>query len=247
MNFIQKRTVENFKRQNYVIGLQTFRMKDKNKKYHVQLVSPVSQDLRVHYIKTLPPSACNLIYFDEDDPNKNCQLCDMPHPKYKTQPAWLVRMYIGYCFELLGTKDVTKKGSEYEVNPLCIIVVPGNGKGRNFKPFNDAIEEGELLESIWNFEDSTELGGFVTPSKASVKKLGEQFDLDVVKQLQAEWAQKTDQEVQSIMLSAWANVKWDHPDMVASGFVNPYPKQDKESETVEDDVQQEPVTSAHLD
>lgn len=253
MNFIQRRSDENFKMMaTGKRGIWGFQLRETNKKKHVAIVDKRFLEVRIHYVKGTPPTLCNMMYFDKDDPNAVCELCDRENPKYpgkKTIPS-RVRLYLGYVFELFGQKGKSKAGNEYEENPLKVISVPSGKKGINFKPFDNALNDDVLLEEVFVFENDAE-AGFVVPEKATLKKLGQQFDLTLPDPLRAEYAQKADADIFSILIAILANVKWDHPDFVEAGLKDPNPPEEATPAAADEGERNEhgqlPVSSADLD
>lgn len=230
VNFITKRAQENFKPPSSgKRGIWAFQIKDLNKKHHVKLLSEHFVECRVHYIKGKPPTFCQKQYFDNDDPSIACEHCPAEDDTSWKKNPWLVRLFIGYVFELVGKKGKSKQGKEFDENPVKIISVPSGKKKCNFKPFDDAVENQMLTEIIWEIEQDDD--GFVVPAPTmNPKKLGEQYDLTLPDAEAAKYAAKTMGEVMSIELATLAGILWNHPDFVTNGLANPVEDAEETSE-----------------
>lgn len=253
-SFLEQRSTDNFRyptsSKNQIWGLY---IKDKNKKYHVAPLSQSTLKLRVHYAKGQAPSVCQMIFFDKDDPNAVCPECEKPNLKYpgkKTMPSHIL-LFLGYVFELKGKKGRSKAGRDFDESPIKVISVPSGSKQINWGAIEGSInEDGDFMDSVWKLEDADDgdKQGFQVPAKAGLKKLGTQFDLHEPDEERAKYSEKSDAEIQSILMATFAGIPWDNEDMVEAGYANPYPPEEAESTSTEEEEETTPeVDTSVLD
>jgi hypothetical protein len=241
VNFLEQRCTDNFRfpqsSKNQIWG---FALKEKNKKFHVGVLSPHTLKVRVHFVRGQAPSICQKMFFATDDPDAVCAECEKPNEKYPGKPILpsQVLLFLGSVLELRGKKGHSKAGKEYDENPTKVIAIP-SGKGKiNWGPIVEAIQEDDdFMEHVWRLEDALDGDrvGFQPPSKANLKKLGEQFDLSVIGEERAKYEDKSEGEIFSILIAAYAGVKWDDLDMIDAGFENPYPPENEAKEEKEEE------------
>ncbi len=215
----------------------TFKLEDTGKRYHIGFLHPFNSEIRIHYKKGSAPIFCNKLYYTDEEvkeAKKNkvvlCEECNQDSETYagKKNTPQCIMLALGYVVEHatpIGGQPVKGKkasGGEFEESPIKIIAVPA-GKGRiNLKGLEEGIGDGDFMDKFWKFEKDAS-AGYLAPAPVDIKKLGKDFDMEAFKAVKAEYAKKSDAEIFSICLSGYANVKWEHPDFVANGLVNPFP------------------------
>lgn len=198
----------------------SFKMEDTGKKYHIKFLNSAAMEVRIHYQANSAPVFCNLQYFAKDDPEASCVECDKPNLKYPGRPnkPQLVKLAMGYCLEFVGAKV---PGKEFEENPIKVIGVPA-GKGKcNFKFLDEGIADGDFTEKFWRFEKTAD--AYVPPTAVDDKKLPK-YDKDLLAAALAEWGSKSDEEIASIVIGGYANIKWEHPSFKSNGLKDPFPQ-----------------------
>lgn len=187
---------------------------DKEVPYHTAILSPFFLDLAVHYIAKSPQAICNKMYFNDNDPDAFCEECLKPGYKNKglNRPS-LVRVMLGYVFDLVGAKGVTSKGTEFDHNPLKIIQISSGLGQENFSPLNDA-NVGKFLQfdpaerNIWKLK-AKETGGMQAPTLVSpieFKSLPHLKKAEIPGDIWDKYSTMPKQEVEGILLSAFVNL-----------------------------------------
>jgi len=190
--------------------------------------------LKLHYISAKSPmSVCNKMYFDKDDPAMECSECAKPSSfdPTKSNFASMFLCLVGFVFDDVGQKRTSKKGVEYDINPLQIIMIPGKDKGILLEEIEDADANGYLTSELWKFK-RTENGDLAAPTIITAKQLSKQFDPELHLPYLKEYEAKTEGEVLSQIMAAFTNVKYDHSELVKLGIK---PLEDSTEEKVNQD------------
>lgn len=196
-------------------------------------------NLAVHYVRGEPaPPICNLLYFDEDDDNAECDYCKMETSNGFNTPA-LVKPLICYVFDLVGKERTSKDGTKkYKQDPVKIIEIPCGPSKAHFQEIEDGHNHNYLSifdnpENLWKMSKLER--GFKSPTPVQMRTLGNQFDPKVPDNVLEFYKDKTAGEIQGLILSSYGNLKKDHPMFKELGVV--WPQAEEVPETSEEETE----------
>lgn len=149
-----------------------------------------------------------------------CLECAKPHSQFEDQNNFPSNYlaYVGYVIEYDGATRVSKKGKEYNLDPVAVILTQYTKDKTEIDKIKSANDEGEFLPNLWEYK-RTESGKLIDPSMVSPtsKKL-KQFDLTKIDEQREKFESKTQSEVWSLIFSALANVKLDSNELIEMGI-----------------------------
>jgi hypothetical protein len=174
--------------------------------------------LKVHVIMGTGTSAlCDKMYSDSMG---ICTRCEEPSPfgGENGNFASKVLVFPGYVLDHVDKERVSKKGTPYKENPIKVIEVPGGKEQFNWRKFDKSYkEDGDFLDKIWTL---TKVKGGLDVDTIPWSKLGNQVK-EVPAAIKNRFNSMSPSEIIAFCLSAYTNVKWDHPDFVKDGIVMP--------------------------
>lgn len=179
---------------------------------------PLLVSFNVHFVAGGPSALCDKMYSD----NIGCVECEKTNKFGGQNYPTKVLCFIGYVYDLVGkTRKSSRTGREFEENPVKVIEIPGGKEKVNWTPFKMHHSDGDFMDSIWRV--TRQDAGIFYSATITEKKLGQQYDPEVPSDILEEYSSKTDAQAVSLCLSAYGNVKWNHPDLVNDGILPPAP------------------------
>jgi hypothetical protein len=243
MGFFNRATAireKTFAPRNDIWGLKV----DDNVPLNVAFLNDLSAsvEVAVHFTNT-GLTLCNFMYSEQDDPEANCMLCDQTDPRTgnKQFPA-VIRAFLVFCYDLIGTKKQSKNGKEYDMNPLTVLTLPHGRKKVILDALNEADNTGDLLYSgknIWKIR-RIKGAGFNPPTlltPGEFKKFSQQYDPEVPQDIMDRVEKMTPGELQGILLSIFGNLKQDFQEFKNLGIVFPS-KGEEVAKTTSEDLDQ---------
>lgn len=224
-----------------------------DKPVHGAPLTPATIDLDLHFPKKGSGegmTVCNKMYFSLDDPDRFCEKCEeLNRFGDKDRPS-TYRLGLFYIFESVNQVYTNKKGEETPENPCKVVEMPAGGyKKPNFQLLNEKTEEESFMDEIWKFQikeedvinkktgETNRRKVFQMPSTATLKTLKKLYDPEVPKEVTERFSSLTRGEALGLILasSGYANIQWEHPDIVSEGIVRPEPVESTKTETADED------------
>lgn len=198
-----------------------YSVKTGNRK-HIAVLSPHIMYRNLHFTGLGKMQVCESDFIDENGVSLPCSMCEQDSIKFPDQKNFPTEHLCALVcvFEDKDTMRMSKKGKEYPVNWVQVMTMPTNKEGIYTAKLEKAIDEGWLLDDIWRMEKNKE-NTFLAPDTLStrdIKALGNQFDPEMHRELQREFAAKTKGEVYSLLLSAFAGIKYDNQELITMGI-----------------------------
>lgn len=191
----------------------------------------IKYSFKSHFCKGQPSILCEKAYSD----STGCSECEKTNSFGQQNFPTTNLTFPAYVLDCKGQTYTSKKtGKEFPDNPEKIIEIPSGKKQVNWDILQEAFYDGDFMDTIWKIKKIE--GGF-TIQKADIKKLGNQLDTSVPKEVIAKYADLTSGQKIGYSLSIYQGVNWKHPDLVSEGIVSPYATSE-ESEVGEDEDSQ---------
>lgn len=195
-------------------------------------------DLWIHYWKGKEGQRvrqlCKKAHYGED-----CDVCATEN-KFG-DPCWAsyVRVFLGYCFDNVGTSYKIKKGKnrgkEVAIPAICAIDIP-KGKNEQFwTTLDKAVTDGyyDDPDFCWELSKVADVG-FTKPSLLPIKALGKQVSPVIPKDLLKTIAGYDEDDIAAQILNSCTGVRWDLFDLT-----QPEPEAKPEDAEDEDESEEE--------
>lgn len=207
---------------------------------HFAFLSDVIMFRNLHFTGTPKMQICESDFVDENGKSIPCTLCKEPSVKFPDQNNYPTEHLLALVcvFEDKDQIRISKKGKEYPVDWIHVLTLPTNKKGIYTCKVEEASNEGYLLDDIWQIKKNKD-NEILTPAPLDareLKKLGQQFDPEMHRDLQREYMNKPQSEILSLILSSLTGVKYDNHELIKMGIK---PVDTREPASVSSDLDEE--------
>lgn len=191
---------------------------------HFKVLNENWLELDIHF----PGTICQKMYYQRGDSSAFCAECEKPgfEGRGKNIPR-LCRVLLGYVYENVNQVRKSNKGTEYKLNPVSIIEIPAGEGQKNFSELDSAKDGGYLLEEVWKLKRVEQVlksgkkrAIFETPTPASTKRLGQQFNLELPDSMD-KFTKLPRNVIFSILLSVYNGVDYDNEELKQLGIKKP--------------------------